>query len=395
MLAAAQGGRCDEMFLGTDIGWVDVMEYHDADGSCAISMQELGNVCKTHYQACLSFLQNSHTTKDGSVQCGDQEMMNRMMKGGDVCCDYTDGRNCGTFPVSGPQDTAEECADTGAVDTTSLSLRMPLNRNCRYWVTALRFPNVVLPKAAVIDEAYVLFPVRTAGTQSGPVSLRIFVEASDNAAPLSAMVSGITSRVNSNHGVQWSPDSWPTSQNVQMSADIGGLLAQLTSRPGWEPGNAIVVKIEPATQDQHSNRIALSYDDGKMLPAVRIVYHTDETIARSIQAYHVDMTQVAAAEAESWSTTEAVGLVVVAVALVVGYNRRYGRARGAKYDRVQTEEEGRSLVDDDLGDFDVEGDVAPVQRDRRGNPVAKAIVSEGATADSTKFVYRDSSGNVR
>ena len=51
------------MFLGTDIGWVDVMEYHDADGSCAISMQELGNVCKTHYQACLSFLQNSHTTK--------------------------------------------------------------------------------------------------------------------------------------------------------------------------------------------------------------------------------------------------------------------------------------------------------------------------------------------
>ena len=51
------------MFLGTDIGWVDVMEYHDADGSCAISMQELGNVYKTHYQACLSFLQNSHTTK--------------------------------------------------------------------------------------------------------------------------------------------------------------------------------------------------------------------------------------------------------------------------------------------------------------------------------------------
>ena len=34
------------------------------------------------------------------------------------------------------------------------------------------------------------------------------------------------------------------------------------------------------------------------------------------------MTQVAAAEAESWSTTEAIGLVVVAVALVVGYNRR-------------------------------------------------------------------------
>ena len=58
--------------------------------------------------------------------------------------------------------------------------------------------------------------------------------------------------------------------------------------------------------------------------------------------------------------------------MIVFAGGRYGRARGAKYDRVQTEEEGRSLVDDDLGDFDVEGDVAPVQRDRRGNPVANS-----------------------
>ena len=216
--------------------------------------------------------------------------MNRMMKGGDVCCDYTDGRNCGTFPVSGPQDTAEECADTGAVDTTSLSLRMPLNRKCvppprplaRFADSTSTAILVQLPvlgdRAAVPErrpaqgrrhrrglralprphrgESLLRLPHPCAlrhrsaltsswcflgvqGTQSGPVSLRIFVEASDNAAPLSAMVSGITSRVNSNHGVQWSPDSWATTQNVQMSADIGGLLAQLTSRPGWEPGNAI------------------------------------------------------------------------------------------------------------------------------------------------------------
>jgi hypothetical protein len=77
---------------------------------------------------------------DGSVDCGDSDMMTRMMKGGDVCCDYTDGRNCGTFPVGGLEDTGEECADTGVVDTTSLSLRMPLNRDCEYWVAALRFP---------------------------------------------------------------------------------------------------------------------------------------------------------------------------------------------------------------------------------------------------------------
>ena len=74
---------------------------------------------------------------------------------------------------------------------------------------------------------------------------------------------------------------------------------------------------------------------------------------------------------------------------------RYGRARGAKYDRVQTEEEGRSLVDDDLGDFDVEGDVAPVQRDRRGNPVAKAIVSEGPCATASVLVCSLVNGHFR
>ena len=77
---------------------------------------------------------------------------------------------------------------------------------------------------------------------------------------------------------------------------------------------------------------------------------------------------------------------LLTASLIVFAGGRYGRARGAKYDRVQTEEEGRSLVDDDLGDFDVEGDVAPVQRDRRGNPVAKAIVSEGPCATAASVL---------
>ena len=81
--------------------------------------------------------------------------------------------------------------------------------------------------------------------------------------------------------------------------------------------------------------------------------------------------------------------------MIVFAGGRYGRARGAKYDRVQTEEEGRSLVDDDLGDFDVEGDVAPVQRDRRGNPVAKAIVSEGPCATARVLVCSLVNGHFR
>jgi hypothetical protein len=51
------------MFLGSDIGWVDVMEYHDQDHDCRISMPELAQVCSAHYDACMSFLDSAHTTK--------------------------------------------------------------------------------------------------------------------------------------------------------------------------------------------------------------------------------------------------------------------------------------------------------------------------------------------
>ena len=37
--------QCEAVFLGPDIGYVDVMEYHDEDGTCTISMIELAAVC--------------------------------------------------------------------------------------------------------------------------------------------------------------------------------------------------------------------------------------------------------------------------------------------------------------------------------------------------------------
>ena len=398
------------MFLGTDIGWVDVMEYHDADQSCTISMPELETVCRAHFDACTRFLDSSHTTVDGSVGCRDTDMMSRMMKGGDVCCDYTDGRNCGTFPVGGPQDSAEECADTGVVDTTSLSLRMPLNRDCIYWVAALRFPGVVLPPATVIDEAYIIFPVRSLSDQSTPVSLRIFVEGADSSAPLTADAASITSRPSLNAVVNWTPDHWApdATKPVQMSVNIGTLIAQLTSRPGWNPGNAILVKIEPATSNGHTGqRIALAYDENKMLPAVRIVYHTDETIANSIQAYHADVTAIETARAvaneDSWSNGEIFFLMVL-VAACVGvvmrqYNRKYGRQAGATYGKVAIDEEARGIMrgDDYDDEFDSEGSSGTVAtpRDRYGNPVARAFLSEGAKASASQFVFRDQKGSVK
>jgi hypothetical protein len=51
--------RCDAIFLGPDIGFVNVMEYHDDDESCKISMTELASVCSQFLEECLAFLASS------------------------------------------------------------------------------------------------------------------------------------------------------------------------------------------------------------------------------------------------------------------------------------------------------------------------------------------------
>ena len=51
--------RCDKIFLGPDIGLVDVFEYNDQDNSCTLSMAELGAVCTEHFAECMSFLESS------------------------------------------------------------------------------------------------------------------------------------------------------------------------------------------------------------------------------------------------------------------------------------------------------------------------------------------------
>ena len=53
---------CEAVFLGPDIGYANVMEYHDDDGSCTISMTELAEVCQVNFAACIAFIQSDEAT---------------------------------------------------------------------------------------------------------------------------------------------------------------------------------------------------------------------------------------------------------------------------------------------------------------------------------------------
>jgi hypothetical protein len=52
--------KCEPVFLGPDIGYSNVMQYHDSDGSCQLSVTELAKVCKAYFQECMKFLESSN-----------------------------------------------------------------------------------------------------------------------------------------------------------------------------------------------------------------------------------------------------------------------------------------------------------------------------------------------
>ena len=48
--------QCESVFLGDQMGFVNIMVYNDADGTCELSMAELAAVCSgAMFQTCLDF----------------------------------------------------------------------------------------------------------------------------------------------------------------------------------------------------------------------------------------------------------------------------------------------------------------------------------------------------
>eukprot|EP01046_Picozoa_sp_COSAG06_P064164 COSAG06_NODE_15208_length_1090_cov_0.947528_1_plen_231_part_01 len=61
--------QCEQVYLGPDIGFASIMQYSDADGTCTISLAELSTVCESHYAECIGFLNSSEPPPGEEPQC--------------------------------------------------------------------------------------------------------------------------------------------------------------------------------------------------------------------------------------------------------------------------------------------------------------------------------------
>ncbi|MBM3144910.1 MAG: hypothetical protein FJ010_08035 [Chloroflexi bacterium] len=158
-------------------------------------------------------------------------------------------------PSSGDDDVEESADGTIYVDSSDLELGFEgENRQ----VVGIRFEDVTIPKGARISNAYIQF--RVDEPNSFPASLSIAGQASNDAEPFGASVENITSRLLTAVTIGWNPDPWleiGDAGDAQKTPDLTPIVQEIIDRPGWDPGNALVLIVSGS-----GSRPAKSYEGG-------------------------------------------------------------------------------------------------------------------------------------
>lgn len=133
----------------------------------------------------------------------------------------------------------------------------------------LRYTGIPVPAGATIVSASVQF--RSKDVTTGPVSLTIRGQASDDPGTFTTAIGNISSRPRTAASVAWVPSAWPTSGAAgpdQRTPDLSSVIQEIVSRPGWSSGNALVLIITGT-----GTRTAKSFDNGAG-PVLHLEYTT-------------------------------------------------------------------------------------------------------------------------
>jgi len=144
-----------------------------------------------------------------------------------------------------------------------------------YYMSAMRFNNVAVPRSAAIIDARLKIR-STAEEYRGQIYGVIQAEADDDAADFSSRYIGsavkTATTVNWDHKFAWDINTQYT------SSDISSIMQEVTDRPGWSSGNSAVVFYSTRTDSGKSRRFG-SFDLGASYAAVLEVTYETYTIS--------------------------------------------------------------------------------------------------------------------
>jgi chitodextrinase len=173
-----------------------------------------------------------------------------------------------SIPVVTGSDDAEERVSSGSVGLGSSDLELTTDGSNQQEV-GIRFQNVTIPPAAVIEQAYIQFTVDEA--KSDATTVMVFGQAADNPLGFVSSDGNVSSRAKTLQAVAWSPSPWNLVGAAgvdQRTPELRLVVQEIVDRAGWAEGNAMVFMITGT-----GVRTADSYDgDSTTAPVLHITY---------------------------------------------------------------------------------------------------------------------------
>jgi hypothetical protein len=148
--------------------------------------------------------------------------------------------------IAASTDDAEEIIASGTVNTGSRDLEMA-EKNNKGRIVGIRFNGLNIPKDATITEAYLQFQVNDSNSERA--DLIIAGQAADNAPTFIDANANISSRIQTDASVEWTPEPWNTlgeAGSDQKTPNIASVIQEIVSQEGWSSGNSLAIIITGA-----------------------------------------------------------------------------------------------------------------------------------------------------
>jgi hypothetical protein len=152
-------------------------------------------------------------------------------------------------------DDAQE-SDNGHVSRADSQL--DLGANFGNQTTGLRFPNVPVPRGAIVIAAWVQFATETPSSDS--TSLTVQAQAADSATAFLTTKWNLSLRPRTAAAATWAPPPWNAAGDAgapQRTSNLSSVIQEIVGRPGWTSGNAIAILVTGS-----GHRMARAYESG-------------------------------------------------------------------------------------------------------------------------------------
>jgi type IV pilus assembly protein PilY1 len=154
------------------------------------------------------------------------------------CLNQTVARTIATGSDDAEESTVDQSVNLGSSD-------LELVTESTDQLIGLRFQNLLIPQGATVLEAKLQFEVDV--QRSGTLALMLRGQAHDDAPTFTSNSGDISGRATTAASVLWSNVDNPAVDQKITSPDISSIVEEVTSRPGWQSGNDLVLVIEKAS----------------------------------------------------------------------------------------------------------------------------------------------------